>query len=64
MASFFFSLPNDQLDRLRDFSQSAHLSVAEILRRGADLFMASAYAPCGIVMSGAIVSGNVLVLRG
>jgi hypothetical protein len=64
MANFYFSLPDDQLDRLRDFSRTSHQSIAEVLRRGADLIMATAYTPCGIVLSGAIASGHVLVLRG
>jgi len=50
MTQYLFRLPDDQLNRLRDFSHATGLTVSHCVRQGIEMFLNSS---CGVVASGA-----------
>lgn len=63
MVKFLFNLPTEQLDDLRRFSQDTGSPVAECIRQGINLLLQS-QVPCGVIVSGAIASGFIVLVRG
>lgn len=63
MPNFLLNMPPDQLTAVRAASQQMGVSVSQFIRCSIDTALYGGNL-CGIVLSGQIVSGCVLLIRG
>ena len=62
MGKFLFNLPDDKLNELRKLSLDTNVAISDYLRQAVDIVLSSKIS-CGLVMSGSVCSGFVIVMR-
>ncbi len=63
MSRFILNVTSGQLEGLRGLSESTGTPIAHFVRQAIDQFLNSGMH-CGVVISGQVASGSVLVMRG
>lgn len=60
MGRFIFSLPDEQMQALRDMSLITSTPIASLVRQGIDLLL-SGQVSCVVMQSGTVMSGFLVV---
>lgn len=63
MSRFIFTLHEEKLKALRRLSQDTGIPISHYLRQAIDSILDNKI-PCGLVMSGSVASGYVMIMRG
>jgi len=62
MASYLLNLPDEQMDSVRSFSAMTGIPMSKLFRQAVMQFFCSGQSPCGVVSSGMVASGCMMIV--